>query len=383
MTLRSRRIIYLSFILIFVIITPIVILYTAGYRYNFQKHKIQKTGILILRSEPTGATIYLNGELRKETTPARIANLLPDDYTIRVEKENFFPWQKTLPVQSNLTTFAEDVLLFEKNLPGQVVETNSELFSLSPNKQNIVYLNSADAGDEVWLLNLKTSEKKLLYQVSEKTNSVTDFEWGNDSQKILITLAFDKPAKMKKYILLNTQTDEVTIYQKLSDFYFTFKGVSPSLADASILPDLSLSVSSSGMIALLDKTTRDLSILDQSGNGVFETKADKVAWSPDGKKLLYLTDFEIWVYDSSTSEQTLISRYGQEIKKLDWINGNYIVILLGNTVKTIELDPRDQRNVADIFTLEKIDNFFIDGSKQQIYFYGVIGNQKGVFELPY
>ena len=83
MTLPFRRIVYIAFIIIFLIITPIIILYTAGYRYNFQKHRIQKTGILILKSNPAGASIYLNGELKKEKTQARIANLLPDDYNLK------------------------------------------------------------------------------------------------------------------------------------------------------------------------------------------------------------------------------------------------------------------------------------------------------------
>lgn len=94
MSLRVRRIIYLTFILIFAIATPLIILYTAGYRYNLKKNKIQKTGILILKSRPKEATIYLNEKIQKEKTPARIANLLPEDYFVRVEKENFYPWQK-------------------------------------------------------------------------------------------------------------------------------------------------------------------------------------------------------------------------------------------------------------------------------------------------
>lgn len=338
-----------------------------------------------MKSEPTGATIYLNGKPRKETTPARITNLLPDDYTIRVEKENFYPWQKTLPVQSRLTNFAENILLFEKNLPGQVVETSSDLFNLSPNKQKIVYLDRNDTGNEAWLFTLKNSQKKLIYRSSEKTSNIVNFEWSNDSQKIIITMTFDKTAGNNKYVLLNTQTDEVLVYQKLSDFYFTFRGVPLNIADASRLPDLSLAVGSSGMIALLDKKTKNLSVFDSSlSNIVFNnTKTDKVAWSPDGRKLLYLADFEIWIYDFSSSKQTLVSRYGQEIKKIDWVNENYIVFLLGNTVKVVELDERDQRNVVDLLILEKIDNFFIDGAKQKVYFYSVIGNQKGVFELPY
>ncbi len=384
MNIRYRRIVYLSFIFIFLIITPVIILYTAGYRYNFQKNKIQKTGILILKSSPTGASIYLNGELRKEKTQARIANLLPDDYNIKIEKENFYPWQKTLPVQSRLTTFAENITLFEKNLPTEVVESNSELFSLSPDKIKIVYLDKKETGDEVWFLNFKNLKKNLIYRISKDSGEIANLEWSNDSLKILITLGPGASTGSKKYVMLNTQTDEVLIYQKLSDFYFTFKGVPANTAEASRLPDLALSSGYSGAVAVLDKKTKKLQvIMPTTAEVIFETVADIAVWSADGKKLLYADDFEIWIYDFDTSKQTFISRYSQEIKQLDWVNENYIALLLGNTIKIIELDERDQRNVVDVMATDEIKNFFINAAEQKIYFSRIVGNKKGVFELPY
>ncbi|MFH2136358.1 MAG: PEGA domain-containing protein [Patescibacteria group bacterium] len=384
MTLPYRRIVYISFIAIFLIVTPIVILYTTGYRYNFQTNKLQKTGILILKSSPLGAKIYLNGELRKETTPARIANLFPNDYTIKIEKENFYPWQKNLPIESSLTTFAENITLFEKLLPAEVVENNSELFSLAPNKEKIIYLDKKETGDEVWLLNFKNNKSSLIYRISEGKNDIVNLEWSNDNQKVLLTVNFSDATDSHKYIMINTETNEISVYQKLSDFYFTFSGVPINIADANLLPDLDVATGYSGAVAVLDKKTKNISVVKPTSlDVIFETKADQAAWSSDVKKLLYTTDFEIWIYNFSTEEKTLISRYSQEIKKVDWVNENYIAALLGGAVKIIELDERDQRNVIDLIAPGEINNFFIDSAKQSIYFSGVIGNKKGVFELPY
>jgi len=384
MTLPFRRIVYLTFIIIFLLITPVIILYTAGYRYNFQTNRIQKTGILILKSNPAGANIYLNEKLRTEKTPARIANLLPDDYIIKIEKENFYPWQKTLSLESSMTTFAENITLFEKTLPAEVVETNSELFSLAPNKEKIIYLDGKETGDEVWLLNFRNNKNNLIYRLSEAKSNVVNLEWSNDNQKILITVDFSDTTQSHKYIMVNTGNGEISVYQKLSDFYFTFRGVPTNIADANRLPDLDVSAGYSGVVAVLDKKTKNLSVVRPTSlDSLFETKADQIAWSADGKKLIYTIDFEIWIYNFSTEEKTFISRYGQEIKKINWVNENYIAVLLGGTVKIVELDERDQRNAVDILTPAEINNFFVDPVKQSIYFSGIIGNKKGVFELPY
>jgi hypothetical protein len=384
MTLPFRRIVYLTFIVVFLLITPIVILYTIGYRYNFQTNKIQKTGILILKSNPSGAKVYLNEKLRTEVTPARIANLLPDDYTIKIERENFYPWQKTLPVESSLTTFAENITLFEKTLPAEVAETNSELFSLAPNKEKIIYLDAKETGGEVWLLNFRNNKSNLIYRISEEKSTIVNLEWSNDNQKILITVDFSDTTQSRKYIMINTDNNEISVYQKLSDFYLTFRGVPINSADAHLLPDLDVSAGYSGVVAVLDQKTKNLSIIKPpSMDLLFEAMADKMVWSADGKKLLYTVDFEIWTYDFSTEKKTFVSRYSQEIKKIEWINENYIAILIDGTIKIVELDERDQRNVIDIITPEEIYSFFVDPVEQNIYFSGIIGNKKGVFKLPY
>ncbi len=384
MTLRSRRIIYIIFILLFLVITPTIILYTTGYRYDFRKHKIQKTGILILKSKPEGGQIYLNNKFRKEVTPARIANLLPGDYAIKIEKENYYPWEKTLPVLSRLTTFAENVFLFKKSLPAKILDGEIDSFLLSPDKQKMVYLQTIDTGKEIWLLDLKTSKKFLLYRLPEKNNQHLDFEWNETSQKILI-FSGSENSKISKFIVLNVETQEASVYQNLEEFYFEFKGLNNKLVkpeqlnDFILIPDVPQK-----FFATLNKKEQRLTVKNSdSGYTIFQTKAEGAAWLKNTGKMLYSKDFELWIYDLYTNQENLITRYGQEIKKSLWINDNYILILLDNTLKIIELDERDKRNVIDLVTLESIDDFDLDTEKQKIYFTGIIGNKKGVFELQY
>jgi hypothetical protein len=384
MTLRTRRIIYIIFIFLFFVITPAVILYTAGYRYNFQKNKIQKTGIFILKSKPEEARIYLNNKIRKKTTPARIANLLPGDYLIKIEKDGYYSWEKTLPVFSRLTTFAENVFLFKKSLPAKIMDGEIDTFLLSPDKQKIVYLQTIDTGKEIWLLKLKTSKKFLLYRLSEKLNQNLKLEWGADGQKLLISSG-DKVPEDSKYIVLDAETQEASVYQNLEEFYFEFKGINNKLAAAGELPNLIFIPNvPERFFAVLDQKNQNFVVRDSdSGSIVFQTKAASAAWLPGTNKILYIKDFELWIYDLNADQENLITRYSREIKKALWLSDNYILILLDNTLKIIELDERDRRNVIDFVSLESIDNFDLDAVGQKIYFTGVIGNKKGVYELEY
>ncbi len=135
-----RRITYVAFISIFLIASPLVILYTMGYRYNLTKGRVQKTGILKITSNPKAATIKLNGQ-RYETslTPAKIEYLLPGDYEISLSKDGYYDWQKKLAVYENGTTFAEKIMLWKKS-NSQSLSTSTVTDWLITPDQNIVVL---------------------------------------------------------------------------------------------------------------------------------------------------------------------------------------------------------------------------------------------------
>ena len=115
MTLRTRRLLYLSCILVLLLAAPPLVLYTTGFRYDWEYHRLVETGSLVVKSQPTGAAIYLNGQLYQEPTPTIINNILPGKINLEVKKDGYHLWQKNLAVNPRLTTFVENIKLFLKS----------------------------------------------------------------------------------------------------------------------------------------------------------------------------------------------------------------------------------------------------------------------------
>ena len=122
MTLQTRRILYIFFVTVFFLAAPPLILYTAGYRYDFAFYRVVETGSLVVKSNPPGAHVRLDGELRKEPTPTIINTILPGKIKLLVEKEGYLPWEKEIEVKPRVTSFEESITLFAKSEPQALTE---------------------------------------------------------------------------------------------------------------------------------------------------------------------------------------------------------------------------------------------------------------------
>lgn len=151
MTKRTRLILISISVLIFVLITPIIILYARGYRWDPKQGSLVQTGGFLLRSIPKEANVYLNDKLKKQKTPIKIQGLLPGDYFIKVEIPGFHSWQKHLAIKSKLATKAENILLLSQN-PEIISLTPDKVddFIISENGERLIY----QTGQSLWLINL-------------------------------------------------------------------------------------------------------------------------------------------------------------------------------------------------------------------------------------
>ena len=66
----------------FLTLLPIVLSYSLGYNIDYREFKIYKTGIISLRSNPSGAVVYVDGKLFQDLTPARLEDLKPGRYML-------------------------------------------------------------------------------------------------------------------------------------------------------------------------------------------------------------------------------------------------------------------------------------------------------------
>ena len=117
MNLKTRRILYSIFVAIFFLAAPPLILYTAGFRYDFTYNRIVETGSLVVRSYPEKADIYLNGQAHTAQTPTIINNILPGKIKLLIAKEGYHEWEKDILVNARVTTFEERVTLYPRTEP--------------------------------------------------------------------------------------------------------------------------------------------------------------------------------------------------------------------------------------------------------------------------
>jgi hypothetical protein len=76
--------------------------YARGYRLNLKTFQFQPNGILVIKSEPDGASVYVNGEL-KTATNATIS-LPPGTYDVEIKKDGFFNWYKRLTIEKEIVS---------------------------------------------------------------------------------------------------------------------------------------------------------------------------------------------------------------------------------------------------------------------------------------
>ena len=120
MTKRARTILFFICALLFLIIAPTIVLYSMGYRFDFDSKKIVATGAFYLKVWPKKAEIYLGSKQKKKTDfffgSAYIDNLLPKKYEIEVRKKGFHLWRKTLEIEEGRVTELKNIYLIPKDL---------------------------------------------------------------------------------------------------------------------------------------------------------------------------------------------------------------------------------------------------------------------------
>lgn len=178
-----------SFITLFLITAPILILYASGYRLDFKKRSIIQTGTLFLESKNLkNADIFINDEPYDKQLNEKIFiyNLLPGEYKIKITKENYFSWEKKLHIQSSLTTFEKNIVLFPINQPELIFNEPSNNYTISPDTKNIIFETENNGIAELYLLKLETLEKELIYKNSDPTNNIKKINWAPSSKKVLL-----------------------------------------------------------------------------------------------------------------------------------------------------------------------------------------------------
>lgn len=167
--------------------------YARGYRLDLKTLKFQPNGILVIQSEPTGASVYVDGELRTATNAT--ISLSPGTYDIEVRKDGYFSWSKRLTIEKEIVTQAT-VSLF-KNAPSLTPVTFSGAVNpvASDDETKIVFSVLPDkniSADKVGLWSMDTFTLPLGFtneprRISDGDMTGATYIFSPDNRQVLLT----------------------------------------------------------------------------------------------------------------------------------------------------------------------------------------------------
>jgi len=121
------------------ILAAMVVLYAQGYRLDLKKG-ITETGLILVKSLPDGARVYLDGEL-VAATDSSIPDLKEGAYTIKIEKDGQQSWEKTVPVRPRLVTSIEALLPPISPSLTAVTQAGAKAVTPAPSGTKAVYIS--------------------------------------------------------------------------------------------------------------------------------------------------------------------------------------------------------------------------------------------------
>ena len=343
--MNRRLLSFFAVTLLLALSTVIVILVAKGYRFDDQTRSLQGTGIISVSSIPAGASIYLDGEFVSATNNT-ISNLTPKTYQLKVIKDGFSTWEKSVIVA------AEKVSLVTITLFPTAPDLRPLTFSgvkspkISPDGQRLVYAVTAPAKAGLWMLDLSNQfftfsrdPKQIASDTAAFSFSGSDFSWAPDSRTILVS--GKTPAGKSVNYLLDSDTSNdspVDVSQTItkttaswqSDLDLKNKDLLSHLsqkisADVTASPkalwspdDLKVAFEKGGETKVYDLKTETLSSIPQ---GDF-------SWFPDSAHLILVNDSNISIVESDGGNKTTI--YGGSFDKsavFPWPDGSKLIIL--------------------------------------------------------
>jgi len=232
--------------------------YARGYQFNFKTFQFQPNGILVLKSDPTGAEIYINGNLKSATDTT--ISLPPGTYDITLKKDAFFSWTKRLVIEKEIVTQAQ-VSLFRSAPSLTAITFTGSLAPIASDDYTRIAYGTTDGLYTLETYSLPIGFSKDPRQITDADLTGATWQFSPSGRQIMLT-------SKNSVFLLDTST--FTPQAKLVNI--------ASQKDATI---------ASWAKERQDKITASLSALPSQISDELTRKTSQIAFSPYDTKILY------------------------------------------------------------------------------------------------
>jgi hypothetical protein len=263
-SVQKRVIILFTTFFVVGIIGYFVSLIARGYRFDIDKFRFFPNGILVTKSDPDGASIFINGDLMGATNTN--IKLSPNSYDLEIKKEGYITWSKRLTIKKEEVTQITAQLFKTAASLSPITFNGAENPVVSGDFDKIAYTN----GKELLIMSVSTLPIGFSNSPKKIADGIIDgstYRFSPDGQEILLETSLGS-------YLLNTneftsQAQRINILNKRVEILKTWDTEKQKKEDAK-LKNLPLEI-----VDLLTRNSKD------------------VAFSPDGTMVMYQAQEDI------------------------------------------------------------------------------------------
>lgn len=387
--MRKQLLLSLGVFLFIITGTALVIIYGQGYRLGTDisgKPGIIGTGLLVVKSNPDGAEVYVN-EIHETTEHLTTAtnntiNLAPGTYKVKIYKDGYFPWQKTIKIEKEIVSKADAFLIPKAPKLENITLTGVNHAVIDPSFTKIAYTVASEAAKKKngiyvldmsgrSLLSLQGGSRQLVDNDNIDTFSDADLLWEPTSENLIATISANR-SNPSIYLLNPSESSQTP-----KDITETLDSIQQQWAK--------------------EKEAKDKAQFDSLRPSLQKVAKDNfniIAWSPDESHILYQAsqsasiprilkppligtnstpenrDIEkdnVYIYDIKEDRNYLLSTSDKKIGidyQLTWFpDSNHLIYVHDHRIDIMEYDGQ---NSTTIYAGPFEENFVYswpDGSK--------------------
>ncbi len=385
-----RNLIFTVFTTAFVVGAPLVVLYTAGYRFNPINGRIVRTGVLVVSSLPRGATINFPGYSTNKKTPIIFNRVMPGDYQLTLSHDDYHDWQTEINVASGRSTYVNDILLFHDTPPSLLAEFTGSAAQPSPDGTSMVSLQRTESAATVWLTSVVDATPRMITQYPAKASDQLQLSWNQTGS--LITLNNKTSGAEQIFDVNGTAVIDPTLTANDSPVKLVSNAQAVEVYDVrgdknkliALLPLAEYEIRQvTGSKIIVTSSNHSLYLLDVDAQNpiLLATTGDIFDYDDSHNLLAWSDGLELHTFNLANSEQKFITRQSKAIIAVAWHNsGQALFVSTNNDLKAFTTDNNNL--VTPLLADATIFSFWINEARDTGYFYGEYGGQQGLFTIP-
>lgn len=202
MTKITRTFLFFILSFLFVLTATSALFYAQGYRFDFKNFKYLKTGAIFVKVSPANAKVFLDQKLIGRTQLINnylfSQSLLPKEYSVKIEKEGYLPWSKTLEVKEKEVAEAKNIILFPEKISFKQEKLDIKNF-YPLNGEKILLQSFANKTEKLSVYDLAKDSEAELEKINIFLEQHNLLELKTIDSRFLLFYAENKKTKKENY----------------------------------------------------------------------------------------------------------------------------------------------------------------------------------------